>query len=310
MAVQRRFEIDNSRKHLLPRFYLRGFCPPRRPNQIYMYDKTNPANEVTLSSVRNVAVSKYAYSVVNDAILQEREHQWALILDKLKGTSISDLNTYISDRSQSAVLRSWLACFVVDSRLRSPGARAKVRAELEAMRENYREVVDQFKVELKSSMTKRSVSGRTFDAKELNQTIAAIADETGVYDQRKFEAIFMDPFLRGKEGEREYKLHEEGRWRFEEPPSGRSFITSDMPSVSLPRPGDSNGVLFTMPLSSKLQLIGFCGDDWQESGLSVLPDIDDRRMDLINRSVFNIAERFVYASSEDEIIRARQLRDV
>ena len=309
MEDESRFAIDNTGKHFLPKFYLRGFCPSNRPYQIYMYDKHNPDKSITLSSINNVAVSRHAYSVTNDAILQQRETQWGQVLKDLKGSSVAELNSFISDREGSAQFRSQLARFVVDSRLRSAGARAKVRAELETMRDQYREVLDQFQAELNSSMTTGPLSVLVRDTKELQQITAAIAEESGFYDQRKFEAIYVDPFRRGEEGEREYKLHEEGRWRFEEPPSSRSFITSDMPSVSLPRPHDSNGVIFTMPLSSKLQSIGFCGDDWQKSGLAVLPDIDDRRMNLINKFVFQIAERFVYASSEDEIIRAGRLRE-
>ena len=309
MAYQRRHEVDNTRKHLLPQFYLRGFCPSTRPDQIYMFDKDNPDNGITLCSVTNVAVSRHAYSVVNDEILKQRESEWAQILKKLKGYSVPELNSFISDRDRSAVLRSWLARFVVDSRLRSPGARAKVRAELETMREQYREILDQFQAELNSSITTGPLTVLLPDAKEVQQLAAAMADETGLYDQRRFEAIYIDPFLRGDDGEREYKLHEEGRWRFEEPLRGRRFITSDMPSISRQISRDPNQIIFIMPLSSKLQLIGLCGDDRQESGLAVLPDIDDRRMNLINKFVFQIAERFVYASSEDEIIRAGRWRD-
>ena len=232
MTGQPRLKIDNSRKHYLPQFYLRGFCPTNRPDQLYMYDKENPDNGITLCSVTNVAVSRHAYSVVNDAILQQRETQWAQILQKLRVCSVAELNAFISDRDRSGILRSWLARFVVDSRLRSPGARAKVRSELETMRDQYREVIDRFQAELNSSMTTGPLSVLVRDTKELQQITAAIAEESGVYDQRRFEAIYIDPFLRGEEGEREYRLHEEGRWRFEESPSGRSFITSDMPSIS------------------------------------------------------------------------------
>ena len=308
MKAESTFQIDNTRKHYLPQFYLRGFCPTNCSDQIYMYDKENSDNGITLCSILKVAVSRHAYSVANDEILKQHESHWAQNLERLKRSSVSELNAFISDRDRSAVLRSWLARFVVDSRLRSSGARTKVRAQLEAMRYQGRTVLDQFIADLNSSITTGPLSVLLPDPKEVQGEIAAIVEESGFYDQRKFEAIYVNPFHRGEEGEKEYQLHEEGRWRFEEAPSGRSFITSDMPSFSLPSPSDSSRKIFSIPLSSKLQLIGFCRDDRQESGLSELPDIDDLRMNLINRAVFQIAERFVYASSEDEIIRAGRLR--
>lgn len=303
------FDVDNTRKHFLPKFYLRGFCPTRFPDQIYMYDKSNPDKWITLCSINNAAVSRHAYSVVNDAVLQQRETRWAQIIKGLKERRVTELNAFISDRDRSSELRSWIARFIVDSRLRSAGARTKVRGTLESMRHQGQAIFDPFLEILNSSLTTGPLSVLLSDAAEVQQEIMAMVEETGVYDQRKFEAIYVDPFLRGEEGEREYKLHEEGRWRFEGAPSGRSFITSDMPSVSLPTPRDHSRIVFTMPISYELQLIGFCGDDRQDSGLAVLPDIDDQRMNLNNRFVFQIAERFVYASSEDEIIRAGGLQE-
>ena len=177
------------------------------------------------------------------------------------------------------------------------------------MRYQGRTVIDEFMAALNSSMTTGPLSTLLPDVNEVQQEMAALANESGFYDQRRFEAIYVPPVLRGEEGQREYKLHEEGRWQFEEPPSARYFVTSDMPSFSLPSPRDVNRIIFSMPLTCKLQLIGFCGNDLQESGLAELPYIDDSRMNLINRAVFQIAERFVYASSEDEIIRAGRLRE-
>ena len=274
-----------------------------------MYDKENPDKGVTLTSIDNVAVSRHAYSVVNDAILQRRETHWGQILKSLKGRSVAELNSFISDRAMSARFRSQLARFVVDSRLRSSGVRAKSRTQLEAMRHQSQTIIDQFMAGLNSSMTTGLLSVLLPDPKAVQQEMAAIAEESGFYDQRRFEAIYVPPILRGEEGEKEYNLHEEGRWRFEDPPTGRSFITSDMPSMSWYIYNGYNQLIFTMPLSSTLQLIGFCGDSRQESGLAELPDIDDQRMDLTNRAVFQNAERFVYASSEDEIIRAGRLQD-
>ena len=50
-----------------------------------------------MRSIENVEVSRDAYSVANDAILQQREGKWAEILNTLKGQSVSELNELISD---------------------------------------------------------------------------------------------------------------------------------------------------------------------------------------------------------------------
>ena len=307
MAGQLRSRVDNTRKHFLPRFYLRGFCPKDRPGQTYMYDKQNPNKGIALCSIGNVAVSRFAYSVASDSVLQQRENQWAQILEKLRQHSVVELNSFISDRSRSALFRSWMARFVVDSRLRSSGMRSKLRGQLEAIRYQYRAELDRFLANRSSSMTSGQMGVLSPDRKEMQEALAIMAEESGLYDQRLFEALYVEPFLRGKEGEREYRFHEEGRWRFEMAPTGRSFITSDMPSISFPNSRESNRMMFTMALSCELQLIGFCGDDSTEDGLAVLADIDDLRMNVTNEFVFQFAERFVYASSEDEIIRAGDL---
>ena len=64
------FEVDKTRKHFVPRFYLRGFCLSESPGQIYVLDKENPQAGVVIWSIENVDVSRYAYSVANDAVLQ------------------------------------------------------------------------------------------------------------------------------------------------------------------------------------------------------------------------------------------------
>ena len=50
------FEIDKTRKHFVPRLYLRGFCLDNRPEQIYAFDKANPQAGVVVRSIENVEV--------------------------------------------------------------------------------------------------------------------------------------------------------------------------------------------------------------------------------------------------------------
>ena len=296
------FQIDKTRKHFVPKLYLRGFCLDDRAEQIYVFDKENPEAGVVARSIENVEVSRDAYSVANDAVLQERENQWAGILNALKTLSVSELNELIADREESAPLRSWIASFVVDSKLRSRGYRQQMRATVTEMRLQFREDFEALETDLHAQFP---------DSGELWQVVFPLVKEmVGIDRDRAFEALRLDPFLRGEKGERWYRWYEEGSWRFDEALEGRQFITSDIPSNSLllgPEPEYRNWMWFIMPLSAKLKVIGMCGDARVESGLAPrMPEMSEREMDLANVCVFQSAQRFVYASSEVEILRASE----
>ncbi len=296
------FEIDKTRKHFVPRLYLRGFSLDSRPEQIYAFDKNNPQAGVAVRSIENVEVSRDAYSVANDAILQQREDQWAEILQTLNGQSASELNELISDREESATLRAWLARFVVDSKLRSRGFREQMREPVKEIRLQFRDKLEAIEVDFRA---------RFPDLDEQWQVVFPLFREmAGIDSDRKFEALRIDPFLRGEEGELRYRWYEEGSWRFDEALHGRKFITSDIPSNSLllgPEPEYRNWMWFIMPLSAELNLMGMCGDARGESGLAPrMVAMSEREMDLANVCVYQSAERFVYASSEAEIIRASE----
>ena len=124
----------------------------------------------------------------------------------------------------------------------------------------------------------------------------------GVDSVRKFDAIHIDPFMRGEEGGEWYKMYEDGSWRFDEAYVGRKFITSDIPSTSMrlgSEPQYSNLIFFFMPLWSDLQLMGMCKDARMESGLAPKSiEMGEQQMDLANLTVFKSAFRFVYSSSK------------
>ena len=211
------FEIDKTRKHIVPKLYLRGFCLDDRPRQIYVFDKDSPQAGVIVRSIENVEVSRDAYSAANNAILQERENQWARILKALKGQSASELNELISDREKSAALRAWLARFVVDSKLRSRGFRQQMREPVTEMRLQFREDFETIEADFRA---------RFPDLGEQWQVLFPLFKEmAGIDSDRKFEALQIDPFLRGEEGEKWYRWYEEGSWRFDEAIEGRQFIT-------------------------------------------------------------------------------------
>ena len=228
------------------------------------------------------------------------KNQWAGILNALKTLSVSELNELISDREESAALRAWLARFVVDSKLRSRGFRKQMMEPLKGMRLEHR-------VQLEAM--EAGFLDRFPDSDEQLRVAFSLSKEmAGVDSDRKFEGLHLDPFLRGEEGEKWYRWYEEGSWRFDEAFEGRQFITSDIPSSSLllgPEPEYRNWMWFTMPLTAGLQLMGMCGDARVESGLAPrMVAMSEREMDLANVCVFKSAQRYVYASSEAEILRA------
>lgn len=294
------FEIDKTRKHFVPKLYLRGFCLGGRPEQLYVFDKEDPQAAVAVRSIDNVEVSRDAYSSANDALLQQREDQWSQILTALRGSDVAELNEFIANREASAALRAWLARLVVDSKLRSRGFREQMKETSERTRIAHQEMQE----------ATQAVLLRRFpdSSEQLQATFSVLRKMSGLDNDRRYQALMMDPFLRGEEGERWYRSYEEGSWRFDEAPAGRKFITSDIPSNSLllgPEPQYRNWMWFVMPLSAELQLMGLCGDARVESGLAPrVGEIGDREMDLANVCVYKNAGRFVYASSEAEILRA------
>ena len=296
------FEVDSTRKHFVPRLYLRGFCLDNRRQKIRVFDKNNPQAALTLRSLNNVEVSQDAYSVANDAILQQREAQWSEVLNTLKKQGVSELNELISDRDKSAELTYWLARFVVDSKLRSRGLREQSREPVNEIRLQSQARLEALEADFRSKFP---------DLGEQFQVMISLFKEmTGIDSDRKFEALRIDPFLRGEEGEKRYRRYEEGSWRFDRALVGRQFITCDIPSNSLllgPEPEYRNWMWFVMPLSAELRLLGMCGDARVESGLVPrLATMSHREIDLANVCIFQSAERFVYASSKAELLRARE----
>ena len=296
------FEVDKTRKHFVPRLYLRGFCMDNRPERTYVFDKDKPQDGIAVRSINNVEVSRDAYSVANDAILKQRENAWSKVLRILEERDVSELNELVSDRRKSAKLRYWLARLVVDSKLRSRGFRRQMRAPVNDIRLQFRSRLEALEADFRSRFP--NLGGQS-------QVMNALAkDMAGIDSDRKFEALRLDPFLRGSEGEESYRLYEEGSWRFDPACDGRTFLTSDIPSSSLllgPEPEYRNWMWFVMPLSAELRLMGLCGDARTESGLATrVGDLGDREMDLANVCVFESAQRFVYASSKDELLRASE----
>ena len=297
------YGIDKTRKHLVPQMYLRGFSRTNNADQIYTFDKHRPMKGIEIRSIHNVEVSKDAYSVENDKILTERETVWAEMLGNLKQYHVGELNAYIDDRIGSARLRQWLAGFIVDSALRSQGLRERMQPLMRAS------LLSHDRQE--AAALEDSIAQEPSLEHELRLTHSLVGKMTHRDNFRKRPAILLDPFLRGEEGERYYEWYEQGSWRFDEPPDGRTFITSDIPSTTFilgPEPEYENWMRFSMPLSGKLHLTGLCGDARLEAGsIPGSRELDDKQVDRINVSVFRCAQRNVYSSSVEELGRIIRL---
>ncbi|MDE0492518.1 MAG: DUF4238 domain-containing protein [Acidimicrobiaceae bacterium] len=295
------FEIDATNKHFVPKFYLRGFCLGHSPKQIYVFDRQNPDADVQIRSIDKIEVSKDAYSVTIDALISQREREWSSSLAFICQRNADDLNRLIVDREDSAEFRRGLASFVVDMRRRSRGVREGVLEPLKELRLQLRQSL--------AESADTTVSQNPELKSQLPNGLRQAERELGLDNDRRFAAIYFDPIVDDDLDDPHYKWHQDGSWSFEEAFEGREFITSDIPSHSLllgPEPENSNWMLFVMPLSKRLQLTGFCGNARLPSGfLPRVGELDDREIDLANLCIFRSAARFVYGSSESELLRAR-----
>ena len=299
------FEIDNTRKHFLPQLYLRGFCRQDKKGKIphiYVFDKRAPGKGIQSRSIEKVEVSKDAYSIHIDDFNKQREAVWGNIFNHLEATSTKELNELIADREQSATLRAWLADFTTSISLRSRGLRERIN---ETSLENWHSLQRQIN-KIFEEMDDEELAKETGASKEEIKSI--LAQFTHTDDYEKWFAVTIRPSR--PEGDEVNKLLEEGTWSFENPPSPRKLILSDMPSTILQlSPEYPNWIYFQVPINETLLLKGHCGDARLESG--VLPSssqMSEEMIDLINSTTLEHSEQFVFSSSKDEIIRTIEQR--
>lgn len=299
------FEIDNTRKHFLPQFYLRGFCRQNRKGKIphiYVFDKRAPGRGIRSSSIAKVEVSKDAYSINIDNFNKQLESAWGDIFNHLKDTSTEELNELIADREQSAPLRAWLADFATSISLRSRGLRERLK---ETSLENWHSLQREINKIFQEMDDEKLAKGTGASKEEIKRIVmqSMYAD-----DYEKWLAVTI-PSSRPENDELN-KLLEEGTWRFENPPSSRKLILSDIPSTTLQLgPDHPNWIFFQVPINETLLLIGHCGDARLDSGL--LPgssQMGEEMIDRRNSTTLEHAEQFVFSSSKDEIIRAIEWR--
>ena len=120
------FEIDKTRKHYEPRFYLRGFSPDGHGfrDKVYVFDKHHPEPGVQLGSVVNVSVSRDAYTMADDAHLTALESGFNTCLGFIIRRVEKDGNFPIRTQNGAGHLLEWMANFLLISSLRSSGNRS------------------------------------------------------------------------------------------------------------------------------------------------------------------------------------------
>lgn len=294
------FDVNKHQDHYVPRFYLRGFRVPGT-EQLYFCDKTAPNKGIRKANVGNVAKSRMAYSVYNDKILSDKENTWSEILSRLRDTPAKELNALLSDKSDgNKNFRLWLAQFIVDSKLRSLGQR-------EVLSKNGIWDLGSQIAEFERDMVelKRGLLNACNNLKEYTQVEAAFSllrDRYGLKDVRKYCAIWLHPFLYGNNADM-YDTVADGGWLFDDAPSGRKFVTSDIPSqlLSLGSEPEFREYMYGfMPMSDVLMWRGFMGMATINNNIAPVD------VDYTNDFFYRHAHRFVFSSSKDELERLRK----
>ena len=306
------FEIDKTRKHYEPRFYLRGFSPdrPNSQDKIWVFDKHDPDAAVRLSSINNVSVSRHAYSKGDDAEITRLERGFKTCLDGIVPHVEEHGDFPIKSHSESEKLLQWMALFLSMSELRSSGRRSPSRPEIRSlyqetlqMHEDFMDGYEKEHPELLDYFQTRDIPYQAYQDMLLNVS--------GLSGIRKWIAKVLDPIGRHPAHVETRRLLEEGNWRFYRAAPCRTFITSDQPAGQLrlgPEPEFYECISWNMPLSKAVCVAVMCGPWADTSGKYPAPGLyeDDKLLDLQNLCHYKAAYRFVYSSSEYEILRAKE----
>ena len=290
------FEIDATKKHYLPQFYLKGFS--FNGQQLYVFDKNAPVEKaIWTSNVSRVEKSRYAYSKRVDSFITEQvEPGISRALREIRETLVCEINNRLSNRNDSHELRRWLAQMVIDFRLRSRGFR-----ESDDMRKMY-EIKDKMDKARKQATMAYTGAWLKSDLKQKGSSLEVLMSIT-IPDEifERWIAITMIPF-----GTKDmYDEYANASMRLYEAPQGRHFICSDMPSTNLmlgAEPEYRNFQYFSIPIDKHRKLCGGVRDAAHHE--FALKYLTDEHINLSNLLEFQHAHRFVYSSSMDELKRA------
>ena len=292
------FDVDTTKKHYLPQFYLEGFSSDGR--RLHVFDKEAPAdNAFRTTGVASAEKSWRAYSMRSDYYITEHIEPGILgALRFLRSNPISEVNGHLSNSDSSDSLRQWLARFIVDFRLRSRGFREN--DETRKLFEIHKKITEAsirgrracYGARISAYLSARDISLEEYESWERKFL--------NLHNYQKWVATTLDPFVVGEQGDHFYGEYAAANMRLFEAPPGRQFICSDMPSTTLALGEEYPDFLFfDISVDKHRVLEGFLRD--AQSWDIVRESFTDEDVDRVNLLAFQHAHRFVYSPSMDEL---------
>ena len=292
------FEVDKTKKHYLPQFFLEGFSSNGR--QLHVFDKeASLGNAFRTTSVAKVERSWRAYSARSDYYITKHIEPGILsALSFIRSNPVSEVNDRLSNGDSSDSLRQWLARFIVDFRLRSRGFREN--QETRKLFDIHRKIAEAsnegrracYGARISAYLSARDISFDDYESWE--------REFSNLDDYQRWVATSLKPFVAGEQGLQYYDEYASANMRLFESSPGRQFICSDMPSTTLALGEEyPNFLFFYIPVDKHRVLTGFLRD--AQAWDIVQESYTDEDVDRANVLAFQDAHRFVYSPSMDEL---------
>ena len=295
------FDVDRTKKHYLPQFYLKGFSFDGR--RLHVFDKEAPLkNAFRTTSIDKVEKSGHAYSNRYDYIITEQIEPGILsALRIIRENPISEVNDHLSNSDGNDPFRQWLARFIVDFRLRSRGFREN--EETRKMFEIYQKTTEAFRegcrayrgAWLSADLSKMGIS--------LEENENMMREILNVDDYHLWVATNLNPFITGEQSVHFYDEYATANMRLYEVPPGRQFVCSDMPSTVLALGEEYPSFIFFDVSVDKHRVLRGALRDAQSLDI-VQESYTDIDVDRANLLAFQHAHRFVYSPSMEELKNA------
>lgn len=263
------------RNHILPMFYLKGFCRSHSPGKIWVYVKQDAHPYETV--LKNACVEKDYYNnvsgvgAVDDSIetilANQKENPANPILDKLRNKS------YRISSDERQKFASYITSMIYRTPRHEEAVKRFLPGSVERLKMEFEQIKDyKFKQELHNCLD--------------NLTLDRIKE------------IRLATLKGGLTHERILPYIVAMKWLFLETSDDCHFLTSDNP-IFLNKKGlrDTGGFLF--PISSKLTLYAVPYDGSEDEQRVILKD----QVEQVNRRLVNNASKQVFCSCFDPKVR-------
>ena len=292
------FDVDTTKKHYLPQFYLEGFSFDGR--RLHVFDKEAPLdNAYRTTTVANAEKSWRAYSMRSDYYITERIEPGILgTLRIIRGNPVSEVNNHLLNSDGSDLLRQWLARFIVDFRLRSRGFREN--DETRTLHEIHRKTTEAFMEGQRAYIGAWLSAYLSKKGSSLEEYESMKRELLNVDNYPRWVATTLNPFVAGEDSTHFYDEYAAANMRLYEAPPGRQFICSDMPSTTLALGEEYPDFLFFDISVDKHRVL--CGNLRDAQSWDIVQEsYTDDDVDRANLLEFQHAHRFVYSPSMDEL---------